>query len=225
MTKTVSTSLNLILILVLALSAVAQLNPNKRGDRVLQQGGTLHDAALAAGGAFSASYWHNSGWTTFSDLKGIVKASNIIVIGNALDNVGRLSKDQRDIQSVYTIRIERVMKGGHLRPGENINIITPGGRVSFPDGTMATLRYSNFPRMLNGGRYLLFLLRSENGEYYPTGSQNGIFELKSDDTVIPFARAKVDPLSKFRGISHAVLEAKVDDEIRSTAEEQRQDPQ
>jgi hypothetical protein len=89
-------------------------------------------------------------------LEHLVAWHSLILIGRIESNHGWLTADGLTIVSDYRIQVERVLKGD---PGRRITVSVPGGRVSFPDGSMATLT-STMRAPLNGERYLLFLVPS-----------------------------------------------------------------
>jgi hypothetical protein len=67
--------------------------------------------------------------------------------------------------------------------------------------------------MLNGNRYLLFLNPGGKGseeEFFVVGNQCGVFELKADDTVVPYAQSS-DQNSKYKGNKHSDFISQVED--------------
>jgi hypothetical protein len=89
-------------------------------------------------------------------LEQLVGWHSLILIGRVESNHSWLTGDGESIVTDYGIAVERVLKGDGAR---HITVSVPGGRVSFPDGSMATLT-STMRAPLNGERYLLFLVPS-----------------------------------------------------------------
>ena len=96
-------------------------------------------------------------------LKHLVAWHELIVIGRIQSNRSWLTADGETIVTDYRIVVERVLKGN---AGSLITVSIPGGRVSFENGTRATL-VSTMRAPLNGERYLLFLRPS----WFPASPQ------------------------------------------------------
>lgn len=92
------------------------------------------------------------------------------------------------------------MVKGHIDETKPIVISLPGGHFTFEDGSTVEVSTPNFKRMMNGTRYLLFL-NAYRDLYVPTGGSQGIFELKSDGTVMPHAQQQ-NALASQKGRSH-----------------------
>jgi hypothetical protein len=164
-------------------------SPNALGLRALAAGGTLQDAARAARGRFVETF-ENTGLFAYQNVRALAKESRTIVIGSAVTNVCKLADDGRDIYTSYTFRIEERIKGANLRPGDTVTVDLPGGRVSFPDGSTAQINTPQFPRIINGNRYVLFLMEQGKGpDLTPVGGPQGVFELRDDGFVLAFARS------------------------------------
>ncbi len=186
--------------------------------KAYMEGATLHEAAKIAGGYFQTNTAYNAGWVDYN-LPGLKEESQAIVIGVAMDNVCRLSKDETSAETVYQFRVERVLKGAE-HGGESIAVLLPGGRVSFADGTVAQENVTRYPRMVNGHRYVLFLMNGAGGggkEYAPTGGPKGIVELLADGTVRSFAKTELDDMAKYNGTTEATFLDSVENAVLSTS--------
>ena len=197
--------------------------------QVLRDGGTLHDAALAAGGYYKGNEAVLRDWVSHRDLKSLGRDSSVVIIGTALRNVCQLTRDGRKVQTVYTVRVEESLKG-LFREGDLVTVVLPGGMYGWPDGTTVKMSTPQFPKMVNGFRYALYLGgskraagRLEAGEeerFFPVGNSEGVFQLANDGTVVAFADSP--PLdehnvSKFKWKSHQEF---VDDARRSVRDDQ-----
>lgn len=172
--------------------------------KAYMEGATLHEAAKIAGGHFQTNTAYNAGWVDYN-LPGLKEESQAIVIGVAMDNVCRLSKDETSAETVYQFRVERVLKGSQ-RTGDTVTVVLPGGRVSFDDGMVAQENVPSYPRMVNGHRYVLFLMNGAGvggKEYAPTGGPKGIVELLENGTVRSFAKTELDDMAKYNGTTEA----------------------
>jgi hypothetical protein len=186
----------LILVLITISICASAQSGRVQGQLKLVEGGTLQEAAKAAGGHFVGSVGPTSGFLSYQDLHQLAKYSKFIMIGTAVTNVCKLSEDERSIYTSYTFRIEEPLKGGEWKPGDTVTVNLPGGRVSFPDGSTAQLNIPSFRRMVNGNRYLLFLGGREKVQgLRPLGGPQGVFELRDDGSILAFANS-FDPLSR-----------------------------
>lgn len=96
-------------------------------------------------------------------LKHLVAWHELIVIGRIQSNRSWLTADGETIVTDYRVVVEKVLKGN---VGSLITVSIPGGRVSFENGTRATL-VSTMRAPLNSERYLLFLRPS----WFPSSPQ------------------------------------------------------
>jgi hypothetical protein len=115
-----------------------------------------------------------------SSLTNMVAHSESIVIANTTSNVCRLSDDGRIVRTFYQAKIEQVLKGD-LKPGDNVTVSLPGGKVGFADGSTAEVQTVWFKKMVNNKRYLLFLNdKNKTRNFLTTGGPQGVFELPAD---------------------------------------------
>lgn len=191
--------LTLLVLLMFAAFLVAQ-SERRKGDDVLNKPtGTIRQAAIEAGGNYITTERNLDGWVEYQNLKSILRDSELVVVGSATENICRISPDQRSVRTVYQFSVETIIKG-RIDRTKPIIISLPGGRFTFEDGSTVEVSTPDFKRMVNGTRYLVFL--KTNGEsYFPTGGSQGIFELKSDGTVLPHAQRHT-ALASQKGRSH-----------------------
>jgi hypothetical protein len=119
----------------------------------LRRGGIAAAAALKGHYESTVSADPENNVETLAQL---VAWHSLILIGRIESNHSWLTGDGESIVTDYKVAVERVLKGDRAR---RITVSVPGGRVSFPDGSMATLT-STMRTPLNGERYLLFLVPS-----------------------------------------------------------------
>jgi hypothetical protein len=91
---------------------------------------------------------------TLAELAGL---SPVIVTGQSIDGICKLSIDARQIYTVHDVVIASVLKGS-FKAGDHIAVAVPGGRVSFPDKSWAELRTPGFARP-SIGRLAVWFLR------------------------------------------------------------------
>lgn len=140
---------------------------------------TLEEKARRGRGKVISSLDFNKGAQQTS-LADMVARSESIVIATTDSNVSKLSEDGRVIRTLYRARVEDVLKG-HVKPGGNITVSLPGGKVGFPDGSTAEVQTVWFKKMLNHRSYLLFLTGKQNADtFIPTGGPQGVFEIPAD---------------------------------------------
>lgn len=126
----------------------------------LRRGGVPAAAALTGHymGTVSAEPENN-----VESLAQLVEWHSLIVIGRVQSNRGWLTADGETVVTDYRIAVQRILKGDAPRL---ITVSIPGGRVSFEDGSTATIT-STMRAPQNGERYLLFLRPS----WFPASPQ------------------------------------------------------
>jgi hypothetical protein len=205
----------ILLTLVLVISSVSAQSARQRGAQVLSNGGTLQDAAREARGHYVGT-GGGSSFFEYPTLHDLAKHSHTIVTGTAITNVCQLSADGRDVYTAYSFRVDEKIKGSGIHPGDMITVDLPGGRVSFPDGSTAQINTPQFPRMVNGNRYVLFLQeRGKSASFTPVGGPQGVFELRTDGTIFAHARS-FNSMSRHTG-------DKSDDFVRQTKDAAEKD--
>jgi hypothetical protein len=147
----------------------------------------------------------------------LVQWHDVIVVGRITSSAGWLTADGETVVTDYRVAVERVLKG---HPADFITVSILGGRVSFEDGSSATLT-STMPAPRDGERYLLFLrpswypasdaqrLAAAGPIYAPQHLALSVYHLDSRNRVI--SRARPDhPLQQALG---GIPEAEVIDAI------------
>lgn len=86
----------------------------------------------------------------------LVDWHDLVVVGRIQANRGWMTGDGESVVTDYVVRVEQVLKG---RATAEITVSVVGGRVSFSNGTTATLTSSMIPPT-PGERYLFFLVPS-----------------------------------------------------------------
>lgn len=139
----------------------------------------------------------------YNDLSEVAAASSDVVIGIPTNNVTSLTPDGKSISIDYQVEVQFVYKG-KMQKGEIINVSLPGGRILFPDGSMAEVRTPWFKKMQEGKAYALFLQQKNLGSKYVTvGQAQGIFEIpttREDRTVKSHVGLMNDPMWKYQGM-------------------------
>lgn len=131
------------------------------------------------------------------DIERLTKNSTIVVVGMPTQKVGsRLTPNGQSIVTEYEVVVEESIKGS-ISQGSTINVLLPGGRVEFGDGTSAELRTPTFEHMEVNRTYTLFLNESGNdpGNYTLTGGPQGLVEIVNGTTLKSHGR-ETDPVSK-----------------------------
>ena len=95
----------------------------------------------------------------WNELSGL---SNLVAVGLVLDNLGALTRDGKSVVSRYTVRLERLLKGTSAT--NDIEVLLPGGRFGFPDGSWAQINVTNFSKPANGVRAVWFLREATPNE-------------------------------------------------------------
>ncbi len=133
-------------------------------------------------------------WTDI-DLKTEVAASTLIVIGTVQSAVSRLVDDGDDIETLYTVRPTKLLKGSATG---DVSFTAQGGSITFASGNTATIHSVEYELLQTGQRYLIFLQKEQDGRYSLTNGLESLFKLSTPD-------GKVDALASHDGRQHAVV--------------------
>lgn len=202
----------LILLVALAVEtppAFGQTSERSRAVRdALRTGGVEAAAALEGHyeGRVSADPENNA-----NSIEQLVDWHDLVVVGRIESNRGWMTADRETIVTDYVVRIEQVLKGPALA---EVTVSVVGGRVSFPNGTTATLT-SSMIAPIKGERYVFFLMPSR----YPASDQQrtaargqlwslqhmslGLFHLHPEKGVVPRARVGHPLRKSYEGIVEA----------------------
>lgn len=149
----------------------------------------LPEAARLAGGVYTRELTTHR-WAVASSLEVLAAASELVVVGEVLNQAPVLSADRSYLLTVFTLRALEVVKG-KVAPGSIIRATIPGGRMVFDDGAVAETRVPGLEPPSAGVRCVLFLERIEKttpaealpasagGSYVPVLGPQGIFHLTS----------------------------------------------
>ena len=205
-----------IAISVAALSQRPKLAPPNAS---LKDPRTLEEKARRGGGRLVANLDFNRS-SQKSSLKDMVTSSKSIVIVTTESNVCRMSEDGQTVRTLYTARVEEVLKG-QGEPGQKITVSLPGGMVGFPGGATAEVQTPWFKKMLNNRRYLLFLTGKPNGvTFSPTGGPQGVFEIPADGTgVLSHSGLSQDVMQQYAGKNRQDFVREIKDAIRAQPKE------
>lgn len=139
----------------------------------------------------------------YNDLSELSAGSSDVIIGIPKENVTGLTPDEKSISIDYKVQVEFVYKG-KLKVGTTITVSLPGGRIMFPDGSMAEVKTPWFKKMQEGKAYALFLRRRDIGNNFGTvGQAQGIFEIpttREDRAVKSHVGLMNDPMWKYQGM-------------------------
>ena len=119
-----------------------------------------------------------------------VAQSDAVVLGEVTDRRVTLTEDRMDIFSEFSVHLDTVFKDaqGSLAPGGLIQVFRPGGTVRFASGKVQRYTISKLGYPRQGGTYVLFLKRDEEGDFSVlTG-----YELRNDN-VLPLDGDAADP--------------------------------
>ena len=139
-----------------------------------------------------------NGWL-MHDLESLADSSAAVIIGTPSSASSRLTASGEGIITEYKVKIDQVFKG-ILKREELINVITPGGKVTFEDGTSAEIRISDLGPIKERRRYVFFLRTSEDSleAFGLTGGGQGVFELSSLDSRVKPLGGKMDVVQKHK---------------------------
>jgi hypothetical protein len=148
------------------------------------------------------SHW----WVGLSALP--VSHSTVIVFGEVIVAEAHLSDDKTGIYSEFLVRVEEVFKDttGSLNIGEILSANRVGGGARFASGKVQKYRIAGQGMPRKGGRYVLFLRKTDNGDLMiVTGyelSNGRVTPLDGEDnkdprSALPFAHYRGADQSRF----------------------------
>lgn len=140
--------------------------------------GGLREAARIKGHYVGRA--NTTGWLKY-DLEGLVEHSAGVIVGTPVKASSQLGSSGTLITTTYQVKVQQTLKGS-LAPGETVNVVLPGGKVVFEDGTSAEMKTPDLGQMEGGKRYVLFLSPRQDapGDFGLTGVGQGLFELSKD---------------------------------------------
>lgn len=192
MKKRLRTLLGILAIVISIFTIIASAQRSAEAERrnklaaALDKPDGLHEAAKMNGGVFHRSQG-SYGIVSFFPLEKLAENSEIAIVGAPLSSENKLIYNGRNIVTEYKVKVQEPIEG-KVRWDDVVTVDLPGGRIVFDDGTIAQVDFPEFPRLLPGHRYLLYLAAPETlKDYQPFGGPEGVFELKADDKVQPFA--------------------------------------
>lgn len=139
-----------------------------------------------------------TGWMKY-DIEALTSSSAAIVIGRPLTSSSRVTPSGDRIVTDFKIKIEREIKGTF---GEErlINVVVPGGKVIFEDGSSAEIETPDLGPIDTKQDYIFFLNPSkEVNSYRLTGGGQGLFEISSSDRRVKPLGDKSDIVQKHQG--------------------------
>lgn len=119
-----------------------------------------------------------------------VAQSDAVVLGEVTDRRASLTEDRTGVFSEFSVRLDTVFKDaqGLPVPGGMVEVSRPGGAVRFASGKVQRYTFSKLGYPKQGGQYVLFLKRDEEGDFsILTG-----YELRNDK-VLPLDGGGADP--------------------------------
>jgi hypothetical protein len=152
----------------------------------LRKSDGLHEAAKANGGTFHISQTSYD-FVRLTTLESLAENSDMAIIGIPIGSENRLINDGRNIVTEYEVKVQEPIQGKAQRD-DVVTVDLPGGKIAFEDGTTAEVDVGDFPRLEIGHRYVIYLeLIKELNIRQPLGGPEGVFELRADGKVTPFA--------------------------------------
>jgi hypothetical protein len=146
----------------------------------------VHQAAKLNGGIFHMS-GPTYGWVRFTTLESLAESSDMAFIGIPTSSENKLIDQGRSIVTEYKMNVQEPIQG-KVNTDQVVAVDLPGGKVEFDDGSKADLELAGYPRLEIGHKYVIYLqLLKPLPIYEPTGGPEGIFELKPNGKVSPFA--------------------------------------
>lgn len=168
--------------LVISASVIALLllgATTARYQGVQNAGMTLRERAEQSGGRLTVT--DNSYHAIhYADIRSMINDSETIVVGTTLRNECQLTPDDKNINTIYQVHIEEVLRGT-VKVGQIITLSVPGGLKVFSSSAWTAVQVPDFRQLRNSKRYTFFLQRNPtNYSFTLTGGFQGAFELPND---------------------------------------------
>jgi hypothetical protein len=125
-------------------------HPEKELGRIAQENG-LHEAARANGGTYGYDI-NISGRGRARSVQQLVDLTSLIIVGT-IQAAEPQERPHARIETVYSVRVSETVKGDARSV---VKVRVPGGRLTFPDGTVAEIRTPGVA-LRTGNAYVLFL--------------------------------------------------------------------
>jgi len=145
-----------------------------------------------------------------------VAESNAIVLGKIIARNVILTDDKLGIYSEFSIQVTKVFKDDHGVPGvgASLEVSRAGGAIRFPSGKIQQYTISNQGYPKQGGLYVLFLKRDDEGDFsIVTGydlSSPGVTPLDGEDPQVNL------PFSIYRGMAKDSFLNELQDAVTKT---------
>lgn len=140
---------------------------------------------------------NTSRWLKY-ELETLVKNSVGIVVGTPVGRNTQLSPSGNLITTTYKIEVRQTMKG-KFPAGDTVDVVLPGGKVVFEDGTSAELKTPDLKQMEGGRTYLIFLSPQKDVPGFSlTGGGQGLFELPRDKSGVKPHGHRSDAVQKHK---------------------------
>jgi len=156
----------------------------------------LHKAAQLNGGFYSKTI-EGTPWFQADTFESLVKESQDIFIAVPTKQQSFLIDNGRNIETEYSVRVERVLKGP-IKSGAHESIRLRGGKIVYADGTVAEVYVRADGDLSVGHRYLFMTKQTpEVSGRRPAVADQSIYELAKDGkTVFARSTSPLDPLKK-----------------------------
>ena len=114
----------------------------------------------------------------------LIRGTDIILIGEVLDNRPRLTPDGAQVLTEYTIEVSRVLIGdsNSIAPGQHLIVRVPGGHLQV-DGVAVEFEALDFPTIPWLVPHVFFLERDADDAYRIRGGAQGVWELQANGRV------------------------------------------
>lgn len=199
----------LCLMLLIVKNASTQPQTDKKNQQpdpvvaALRRGG-LREAAKMKGHYVGTT--RTAGWMKY-DIESLVSSSSVVIIGTPFLSSSNLAGTDR-IETEFKARVDRILKG-ELNDERFVNVIVPGGKVRFEDGTSAEIKTPDLGPIELNQKYVFFLKPSDDSSqvFYLTGGGQGLFKVLSDSRVKPLGdKADIVQRHKYQTVDEFIDE-------------------
>jgi hypothetical protein len=130
-------------------------------------------------------------------LEGLVSHSSVIIVGTPVASASSLADSERRIVTSHKVRVDQILKG-KLQQNQVLDVVVPGGKITFEDGTSAEIRTPDLGSIEQNQTYVMFLAPGEPADSFGlTGVGQGLFQISTTASFVKPLGSKLDLVKEY----------------------------